>query len=161
MSLELIVLLKWYIKARDLYLKNFVSDSLQNGLKTVCADVRYPVLKNGCAHFSLSNSLHHLPEDSSIVYNNIFRAIKPGGRFSGVEVQGIVSKLILYIIRHWPTEKLPFIISEIYEERDQISAWLSRPLKIRLKDAEIQGGVWRINRNLTHVLYTIFKPHLN
>jgi hypothetical protein len=128
-----------------------------NGLIAVCGDLRNWIFQANCIDFFFSNSMHHIPNDTTLVYQYIIDSLTSSGTFAGIESQGSISKVLLFLIGHFPTPFLPFLLKEIKEEYELLSDWLSIPIEERLRKAKISKEMSELSSNMTHVFYSISK----
>jgi len=128
-----------------------------NGLIAVCSDIRNWIFQENCIDFIYSNSMHHIPNDTTLVYQYIIDSLTSSGTFAGIESQGSISKVLLFLIGHFPTPFLPFLLKEIKEEYELLSDWLSIPIEERLRKAKISKEMSELSSNMTHVFYSISK----
>ncbi len=126
----------------------------------VCADATTSIFLPGTIDAFLCNSMHHVPEEASLVYQHAVHSLAPEGKFIGVETYGSLSRLILWAIVILPDWMRPYIVKELYTERFILRKWLSLPLEKRLCRAGIDRRLVTTSHNLTHVKYQICKRPL-
>lgn len=127
----------------------------ENGIVALCADAGKDLFKAESIDFAFCNSLHHIPDKANELLHRIYGYLKDGGRFAGVEANGVLAKAAFTLIRIWPKDLLPYFFTEIYKERDLIARWFSQDIRCRLKEASIAD--YKIRFRGPHVLYQFDK----
>ena len=128
---------------------------LSKGILAVCADLRFPIFQDNTIDYLFSNSIHHLPNNTKDIFHNSYNALRVNGIYCGIEAHGNLSKLLLKIIGSIPHRILPFILTEIKNEKELLKSWLSVSIEQMLSEAEIK--IVEINKTLTHVKYKFIK----
>ena len=123
-------------------------------INCICADATKVFARESSIDLCFSNSIHHVPDASDIVFTNIENTLTKDGKFVGVESQGLLSRIIILVMFLLPKPLIPKYFSEIYDERHLIKKWLSTSIKRRLKVVRSP----RILKNkLFHVFYMFEK----
>ena len=125
-----------------------------SSINCICSDATKRFATESSLDLCFSNSIHHVPDASDLVFKNIEIALNKGGQFVGVESQGLLSKILILAMFVLPKGLIPKDFIEIYYERHLIKKWLFTPIRQRLKvvkDPKI------LKTKLFHVLYSFGK----
>jgi len=126
-----------------------------SGIHKVCADATISCFGPSSIDCAFSNSTHHIPAQSEKFYRDILVSLKSGGRFVGIELQGLLAKLTLETVLRVPRLAMPHSIKAIDDERDLLREWLRVPIAKRLAKAGIRS--FDCNKTLFHAVYSFSK----
>ena len=126
-----------------------------SGIHKVCADATIACFGPCSIDCAFSNSMHHIPTQSTRFYRDILVSLKSGGRFVGIETQGLLAKLALNMVLCMPRFAMPHSFRNIDDERNLLREWLRVPIEKRLTDAGIRS--FDCNKTLFHTVYSFSK----
>ena len=106
----------------------------------ICCNAKEQIFSENSISCVISNSVHHIPDDTSIFYKNVCYSLVPNGLFVGIESQGVYAKFIVTIISFFPKIIIPYFLKEVYNERHLLLRWLKKDISCRLKESGIENS---------------------
>ena len=122
----------------------------------ICCDAKLPIFIEGAISIAVSNSVHHLADDTGSFFKYMYKALDGNdGRFIGVESAGFLSKMAIAVISLIPKRYIPYSLKEVYHEKNLLKEWLGKTIKDRLSESSLTAEYKRIS--MFHTMYAIYK----
>ena len=123
----------------------------------ICCDATTSVFKENTISIATSNSVHHVPDNTDNFYTNVYASLEFNGKYTGIESQGFLAKIVIYTISFMPKWLVPYAFKEIHTEQYLLKSWNSINLLNRLKI--IPSTLIQTKKFLFHIGYSFTKTN--